>query len=163
LIYLYIISNASRNGETDAEVTAQVLEHFVEGMSGINATVLQPTPSSIAPDYINTYWSTTNNPHKEGEKLALVREIIDAIPEPEMIYQLYEVFTTRSQGPLGNIVHTPTVMTQVEKLCSCLRLTLPEEQVMALSNSFSMDSLACHLLAVRMALYRAATLCSRFL
>ena len=67
-----------------------------------------------------------------------------------MIHLLYEVFVTRCQGPLGNVVHTPTFLKHAERSCGCLSLASPEAQVMALFNTISMDTLACHLLAVRM-------------
>ena len=82
--------------------------------------------------------------------LALIREIVDAMPELDMIHLLYEVFVTRCQGPLGNVVHTPTLLKQAESFCGCLSLASPEAQVMAMSNIIPMDTLACHLLAVRM-------------
>ena len=155
----YILSNASQIQEIEAEETAQVLEHFVDGTSRTNAypfAVFEPTLSSVAADYPNMYCLTTNDPQRQGEKLALIREIVDAMPEMDMIHLLYEVFVTRCQGPLGNVVHTPTFMKQAEKFCGCLGLTSPEAQVMALSSTISMDTLACHLLAVRMPLYRAS-------
>jgi hypothetical protein len=153
LTYIYVISNVSQNHETEAEETAQVLEHFVNRTSHTNAypsAVFEPTLSFVAPDYPNMYWVTTNDPQRQGEKLALIREIVDAVPELDMIFLLYEVFVTRCQGPLGNVVHTPTFMKQAEKFCGCLGLASPEAQVMALSSTISMDTLACHLLAVRM-------------
>ena len=102
----------------------------------------------MAPDYANRYWSTTDNPQRQGEKLALIREIVEAMPEPDMIRPLYDVFTIRCPGPLGNVVHTTTFLTQAEKLYGCLGLASPEAQVMALSTLFPMDTLACYLLAV---------------
>lgn len=86
------------------------------------------------------------------------------MPEPDMIRLLCEVFVTRCQGPLSNIVHTPTFMKQVEMLCACLNLASPEAQIMAVSSTISMDRLACHLLAVRMLpLYRVSSVCLRSL
>ncbi|MCJ1475045.1 hypothetical protein MMC13_003705 [Lambiella insularis] len=150
-----IKTNASQNRETEAEDAAQVLEHFVDGTSRINAypsAVREPTLSSVAPDYPNMYWSTTNDPQRQGEKLALVREIVDAMPELDMIHLLYGIFVTRCQGPLGNVIHTPTFMKQAEKFCGCLGLASLEAQVMALSSTVSMDTLGCHLLALVLAL-----------
>ena len=153
LTYVYIISNPSRNLETEAEDAAQVLEHFVHGTSRTNAypsAVLEPTVSFLAPDFPNMYWLTTNDPQRQGEKLVLIRDIVDAMPELDVIYLLYEVFVTRCQGPLGNVVHTPTFMEQAENFWGCLGLASPEAQVMALSRTISMDTLSCYLLAVRM-------------
>ena len=144
--------------ETEAEEAAQVFEHFVDGTYHTNvypSAVLGPTSSFVTPDYPNTYWSPTDDPKRQGEKLALIREVVDAMPEPNMINHLYEVFVTRCQGPLGNVVHTPTFLEQAEVFCGCLTFTSPEEQVTALSVAVSMDTLACHLLAVRMPLQRA--------
>lgn len=162
--YVDVISDVSQDQETEVEEAAQVLEHFVDGTSRANAypsAVFEPTLSIVAPDYPNIYWLTTNDLQRKSEKLALIREIVDAMPEPEMIHLLYEVFVTRCQGPLGNVVHTPTFMKQAETFCGCLGLPSPEERVMALSSAISMDTLACHLLAVRMPLYRASSVCSR--
>lgn len=80
-----------------------------------------------------------------------------------MIHLFYDVFVTRCQGPLGNVVHTPTFMKQAKWFCGCLGFASPEAQVMALSSTITMDTLACHLLAVRMPLYRASSVCSRSL
>ena len=109
------------------------------------------------------YWLDTKDPQRQGETFALIREIVDAMPEVAIVQLLYEVFVTRCQGPLGNIVHTPTYMKQVDKFCHCLALTSPEAQVMAMYTTISMDQLARHLLAVRMPLYRALSVSSHAL
>ena len=170
MIYIYIISSASHNQETEAQIeveeAAQVLERFVDGTSRTNAyppALLESTLSLVAPDYPNTYWLHTGDPQRQDEKLVLIREIVDAMPELNMIYILHEVFVTRCQGPLGNIAHTPTYLKQAENLCSCLNLASPEAQVMALFDTFTMETLACQLLAVRMRLYPASSVCSRFI
>ena len=156
---LSVISNALQNQEAEAEETAKVLERFVDGTSLTNAypsAVLKPTLSFVVtPDYPNMYWLDTKDPQRQGEILALVREIVDNMPEVAIIHLLYEVFVTRCQGPLGNIVHTPTFMKQVDRFCRCLALTSLEARVMAMYTTISMDQLARHLLAVRMPLYRA--------
>lgn len=91
----------------------------------------------MAPDYPNAHWLAIKEPQRQGEKLALIREIVDVMPEPDMIHLLCEVFVTRCQGPLGNIVHTSTFMKQVEMLCACLGLVSPEKQIMAVSSTLS--------------------------
>lgn len=113
----------------------------------------------MTPDYPNLYWSTSYDSQKQDEKFTLLREIVDAMLDQDMIRLLYEVFVTRCQAPLGNVVHAPTFMKQAEKLCSCLALASPEAQVMALASTVSMETLACHLLAVRMFLYRPPSVC----
>ena len=53
MIRVTIISNAPQNQETEAEEAAQLLEHFVDGMSRNNAcasAALGPTLSFVAPD-----------------------------------------------------------------------------------------------------------------
>ena len=147
LTYIYAISSTSHGKDTEAEEAAQVLEQFVDGTSRTNA---YPTLPCVAPDYPDTYWSTTNDPQRQGEKLALIREIVDAMPELDIIHVLTEVFVTRCQAPLGNVVHTPTFLAQAEDFRACLGLASPEARVMALSSIISMPTLACHLLAVRM-------------
>ncbi|MCJ1382081.1 hypothetical protein MMC17_005193 [Xylographa soralifera] len=150
-----ITGDASQNLDTGAEEAAQVLEQFVNGTSRTNAypsAVLEPILSFMAPDYPNIYWSTTDNPQRQVEKLELIREIVHAMPEPDVIHVLYEVFVTRCQGPLGNVTHTPTVMKQADNICGCLGLASPEAKVMALSSTVSMDTLASHLLALVLAL-----------
>ena len=163
LTYACVISNASQNLETEAEEAAQVLEHFVNGTSRSNvysSVVFEPTVPFVAPDYSNMYWSDSNDSQRQTEKVALIREIVDAMPELDMIHSLYKFFVTRCQGALGNVVHTPSFRKQAESLVSCLGLASPEAQAMALSNAFSMDTLACHLLAVRIPLCRVSSLCS---
>ena len=109
------------------------------------------------------YWLTTNNLQRQNEKLTLIREIIDAMPELDVIRLLGHIFVTRCQGPVGNVVHTPTFMEQAEKFCGCLSLASPEAQVMALSSTISMDTLACHLLAVSMPPNHIRGVCSRLI
>ena len=143
-----------------------MLEHFVNGTSHINAypsTVFEPPISLVAPDYPITYWLTTNNPQRYHEKLTLIREVVDSMPELDVIHALHEVFITRCQGPLGNIVHTPTFMRQAKDFCGCLDLDSAEAQVLALSSTVSMDTLASHLLSVRMPLHPASSVCSHLL
>lgn len=96
------------------------------------------------------YWLATNSPQRHSERTAVLRGIVDAVPELDMIRHLNEVFVTRCQGPLGNVVHRPKFLEQAEVFCGCLGLASPESRVVALSSTFSMDALACHLLAVRM-------------
>jgi hypothetical protein len=146
-----LISNRRSNGDGEAETeeTARLLEHFAQGVARPNAYlpgVFGPTPSSVAPDFPNRYWSS-NDPKRHGEKLALIREIVHAMPEPEMIHLLFEVFVTRCQG-LGNVIHTSTFMKQAEEFCNCLKLT-PASRVLTISSTFSMETLGCYLLAVR--------------
>ena len=158
-----ISSGPSQCPEEGVEEAAQVLEQFVNGTSHIHAypsTVLEPATSLVAPDYPIAYRSTTNNPQRHYEKLTLIREVVDSIPELDVIHALHEVFTTRCQGPLGNIVHTPTFMRQAKEFCGCLSLDSAEAQVLALSNAIPMDTLAIHLLAVRILLHHASNVCS---
>lgn len=164
LTYICVISNASQNQETKAEDAAQVLEHFVDGTSCTNtypSALLEPTSSLVTPDYPNMYWLINNDSQKQYEKFALIREIVDAMPELDMVRLLFEVFDTRCLGPLDNFVYTPTFMKQAEIFCGCLGIASPEVQVMTLSSTIPMDTLACHLLAVSMPLYRASGVCSR--
>ena len=152
---IHLISNAPQTQGTEAEEATQALENFVEGTSHTHTypyAAPESTSSSAASDYPNTYWSAVNHPQRHGEKCALIQDIVGALPELDMIRHLYEVFVTRCQGPLGNVVHTATYMEQAERLYGCLGVGSPELQVMALSNTISMDALACHLLAVRMPL-----------
>ena len=140
-----------------------MLEHFVNGTTHSHAypsTVIEPATSLVAPDYPMTYWAITNNPQRHYEKLTLIREMVDSMIELDVIHALHEVFITRCQGPLGNIVHTPTFMKQAKDFCSCLGLDSVEAQVSGLSNTFSMDTLATHLLAVRMLLPHVSNVCS---
>ncbi|GFF50529.1 hypothetical protein IFM46972_09067 [Aspergillus udagawae] len=141
---------ANEDGEAEAEETALLLEHFVEGVPRPNAClpgVFGLTPSSVAPDFPNRYWSS-NDPKRHGERLTLIREIVDAMPELEMIHVLFEVFVTRCQGPLGNVVHTPTFMKQAEQFHNCLSLASPDSWVLAISSTVSMETLGCFLLAL---------------
>jgi len=167
VIYVHLFSSALRNRETEAEEAAQIIEHIADRetscTNGYPFTVIEPTFSFAAPDYSNTYWSTTNDPRRRDEELALIREIVDAMPEIDLIRLLYEVFVTRCQGPLGNVTHTPTFMKQADNFCGCLGLISPEARVMALSSTIAMDTLACHLLAVRMPLFHRSSVCSRSL
>ena len=166
LTCFHVLSGPSQLPDQVAEEAAQVLEHFVNGTSHSHAypsTVLEPAISLVAPDYPITYWSTTSNPQRHHEKFILIREIVDSLPELDVIHALHEVFITRCQGPLGNIVHTPTFMSQAKGFCRCLGLDSAEAQVLTLSNTTSMDTLATHLLAVRMLLHHTSNVCSHLI
>ena len=129
-----------------------MLEHFVDETSRADAYpsgVLEPTTASVEPDYPNVYWFSHESSQKHNEKAAVLRGIVDAVPELDMIRHLNEVFVTRCQGPLGNVVHESTFLEQAGAFCDCLGLASPESRVAALSSTFSMDALACHLLSVR--------------
>lgn len=104
--------------------------------------------SSVVPDYSNPFWSTTSNSHTQSLKLTLIREIIDTLPELEMIRLLNNVFVIRCQASLGNVFHTPTFLEQAEKFQNCLDFSSSDESVMALNHEIPLDMLACHLLAV---------------
>ncbi|EAW12216.1 putative C6 transcription factor [Aspergillus clavatus NRRL 1] len=143
-------SSPTQDGETDAEETAQILEHFVDGIprpTTFPSMVLGPTLSSVAPDCPNRYW-LNNDPQRQGEKMTLIQEIVNDMPELDVISLLYEVFVTRCQGPLGNVTHVPSFMKQAEQFRSCLSLASPDARVMALSSTVSMDALARYLLAL---------------
>ncbi|KAL9595538.1 MAG: hypothetical protein Q9219_006395 [cf. Caloplaca sp. 3 TL-2023] len=148
-------NNSFPSQEIEAEEAAQALEHFVDGTCRNNAypsNILEPTLPFAAPDYPNVYWLTSNGSQRQAEKFGLIREIIDAMYEQEIVRSLYEVFVTRCSSPLGNVVHTPSFMKQVDKFYGCLGLASPEASVMALSSTMSMDTLASLLLAVCTAL-----------
>lgn len=150
-------SNSPPTQETEAEEAARALENFIDGPSCTDAypsAMLEPTLPTVAPDHYNAYWLNRNDPQSQNEKFGLIREIVDAMLEQDIIRLLYEVFITRCQSPLGNVIHTPTFLKQAEKLYSCLSQGSPEAQVMALYNTVSMDELACHLLAVRISTQR---------
>lgn len=139
------------------------MEHFVEGIPRPNAHLpafFGPTPSSVAPDFPNRYWSS-NDPNRHGEKIALIREIVDAMPELEVIHLLFEVFVTRCQGPLGNVVHTPTFTKQAEQFGNCLSLASPDSRVLAISSTVTMETLGCYLLAVGVVYPTQEVSCSR--
>lgn len=124
--------------EPEVEETAQILEHFVD-------FIPLPTESAgVAPDIPNRYW-VTQDPQRHDQKLALIRDVVHALPEWDIIQLLYEVFVTRCQGPLGNVVHTPSFMKQADQLRHCLSMACPDA---AIASTLSMDSLAGLLLAV---------------
>lgn len=133
-----ISQKSLENDEPDVEEAAQILEHFVDEIP------LPVRSAGVAPDMPNRYWET-QDPQRDDKKRALVRDIIKALPEWDVIQTLYEVFVTRCQGPLGNVTHVPSFLNQVDQLGHCLKMTSPEVSVAIM---LSMDSLACLLLAV---------------
>ncbi|KAJ5491656.1 hypothetical protein N7539_003223 [Penicillium diatomitis] len=137
-------------GEAEAEETMQLLEHFVDGPPRASASLpalVGPTSLSVAPDFPNRHWEN-NDPKRQGEKLTLIQEIVDAMPELETMHALFEIFVTRCQGPLGNVVHTPSFMKQVEQFSKCLHLASSDSRVLAISSTVTMESLGCFLLAL---------------
>ncbi|PYI09737.1 hypothetical protein BO78DRAFT_336754 [Aspergillus sclerotiicarbonarius CBS 121057] len=130
--------STSQPKDSEAEETVQILENYV------GDAPLEQAPCMAAPDYPNLYWS---HPQRQVDQLALLREIIDSIPEIDLIHLLHEVLLTRCRGPLGNVVHAPTFSRHAETFCDCLRLPLAEERAMALLK-ISMETIACHLMAL---------------
>ncbi|KAJ5211870.1 uncharacterized protein N7498_003516 [Penicillium cinerascens] len=129
--------------EPEVEETARILEHFVDGNPPP-----APDPAAVASDFPNRYW-VTMDPRRHEQKLALIREVVEALPEWDVMNLLYEIFVTRCQGPLGNVVHTPTFMQQAEQFRHCLRLEAPDT---AIASTMTMDSLAGLLLALLLGL-----------
>ncbi|KAL8976918.1 MAG: hypothetical protein Q9205_007177, partial [Flavoplaca limonia] len=122
---------------------------YTDSYSSTKAT---STSSNVLPDYPNSFWSTTSNSHMQTLKIDLIREIIDTLPELEMIRLLNNVFVIRCQASLGNVFHTPTFLEQAEKFQNCLDFPSSDESVMALNHEIPMDTLACHLLALMLGL-----------
>ncbi|KAJ5552166.1 hypothetical protein N7494_001544 [Penicillium frequentans] len=110
-------SKSPMSETTVSEDTAQILEDFIEGASRTNilSSASGPTLSTPAPDYPNLYWETAES-RLQNERVSLIREITNAIPDPEMAHHLYDVFVTRCQGPLGNTFHTPTFLKHADRL-----------------------------------------------
>ncbi|KAL8947919.1 MAG: hypothetical protein Q9222_005844 [Ikaeria aurantiellina] len=143
--------NPSEHEGAEVEEAAQILEQFVDGTSRtpfLSSNFGGTTLDFMTPDYPNTVWPTGNNPRGYDESRELLREILDSLPDADMIRHLYKIFITRCQAPIGNVVHIPTFMEHTEKLCSRLHLPSPEARVEALSETIPIDLLSCHLLAV---------------
>lgn len=132
---------------TVSEETAQVLEDFIEGASRTNilSSASRSTLSTPAPDYPNLYWETAES-QLQNERFSLIREITNAFPDADMVHHLYGIFTTRCQGPLGNIFHTPTFLKHAGRTCEYINSASFDLHTFA--GSFSMESLACFLMAV---------------
>ena len=137
----------------DAENLAQSFENFADGIlhaDDYSSAHPKPVSSIVLPDCPNQRWETKSKPQIQNEKSVLIKEIVDALPEFNVIQLLYETFTTRCQAATGNIIHTPSFMKKAESLHDCSGLTSREVRATTLASAFSMDELACCLLAVRM-------------
>ncbi|KAJ5667060.1 C6 transcription factor [Penicillium longicatenatum] len=139
----------SSHKESDAIVadeTAQILEDFVEGSSRTNMLSSSGSTSSTpAPDYPNFYWETAES-GMQNERFSLIEEITNAFPDSEMAHHLYGIFVTRCQGPLGNIFHTPTFLKHAGRIYESIHSASFDLHIVA--SSFSMESLACFLMAL---------------
>lgn len=98
-------------------------------------------------DIPNLYWEKEHTSENPG-RVALIQEIVGALPEFELMHQLYGVFTTRCQAPLGNVFHTTTFLKDVEIFCQNLRSGSVAEKSARLSRIYKMEKLSCFLLAV---------------
>lgn len=147
LTFIRTRSKSPMSETTVSEDTAQILEDFIEGASRTNilSSASGPTLSTPAPDYPNLYWETAES-RLQNERVSLIREITNAIPDPEMAHHLYDVFVTRCQGPLGNTFHTPTFLKHADRVCGYV--TSASFDLHSFASSFSMESLACFLMAV---------------
>ncbi|MDI1491514.1 MAG: hypothetical protein OHK93_002723 [Ramalina farinacea] len=115
---------------SDVEDTARILESLADEttLKDVHLSVGNKHENSmVVSDNVNSYWSADEFQGRD-EQFALTREILDTMPKPDMIRHLYEVFTTRCQGPLFNVVHTPTFLEQAEDLYSCLSCGNDQEQ-----------------------------------
>ena len=151
LSFTYRNPQQYQDQEREAEETAQVLESFVDGASPNDThsyEALHSYTASVAPDLPNKYW-VNDDVRRHNERLNLIREIVSSLPELETIRALYNIFTTRCQGALGNVVHTSTFLDEADKFYSCLRLDGVEPRVVAISRVVSMDALGGYLMAVR--------------
>ncbi|PWY66012.1 hypothetical protein BO70DRAFT_346152 [Aspergillus heteromorphus CBS 117.55] len=140
-----------RPNASEARDTVQLLEDLVDG------SLLEPVPhaagghsesSPIADDPLNPYWCSASGPQRQDEKLALLREIVDQMPGPDLISALYDAFVTRCQGSLGNIIHTPTFLDQANGLYECLICPSAEQNALLMSERISMEMLSCLLMAL---------------
>ena len=124
-----LISNVPQDQGTGADEVAWTLQCFVDGASRTNAypsAILEPISSSVALDYPNTSWSTSNDPKRQDDGFALIRGLVDNLRnDMNIIHLFYEVFVTRCQGPLSNIIHTPAFTKQAGKLCRSLGSSSP--------------------------------------
>ncbi|KAI9934562.1 hypothetical protein MW887_000177 [Aspergillus wentii] len=114
--------NTAPSQETEAEDVAQVLEQYIDGTPSYQS-------ASVAPDYPNTYWF-----QKEDEKRALIREIVDSLPE------LVLSFAFHPTPSILGWVSTPLTL-RVEELRASDRL------------SKTWSSLALHCLRGRVSLF----------
>ncbi|KAJ5263199.1 hypothetical protein N7478_010804 [Penicillium angulare] len=130
--------NSKKEEQPEVEETALALEHFVD------VTPFRTESEGVAPDIPNPYW-VTQSPHRDKQKFELIRDVIQTLPEWDVIQTLYEIFVIRCQGPLGNVVHTPSFMKQADQLSQCLNSPYPDA---AIATTIPLDSLAVLLLAL---------------
>lgn len=142
---------------TEAGASLTALENFVEGTPQVN--LLCVMPASSIPDHPNKYWRRPGGFASENEKSILIQEILHALPEVDVVHHIYDVFVTRCQGAIGNVFHTPTFLedaTLFRDWISC-QTTIPEKK--GAQFPFSMETLACFLLAVRQSPFRVLISC----
>ncbi|KAL8669446.1 MAG: hypothetical protein Q9168_005963 [Polycauliona sp. 1 TL-2023] len=117
------------NGANEA---AQLLEQLIDDATDLApypSTTDNPNSSIVAPDRPNTFWSATTDPQRQALQFALLRDIVDALPELDVIHLLNQMFVIRSLGPLGNVFHRPTFLKLAEKFEGCfLELSSPDAQ-----------------------------------
>ncbi|OQE42208.1 hypothetical protein PENCOP_c004G00338 [Penicillium coprophilum] len=131
------VTPEKKEEEPEIEQTAHILEQFVHIIPLLES-------AGVAPDIPNPYWKA-GDPQRNEQKLALIRDVVQALPEWDLVQALHEVFVTRCQGPLGNVVHTPSFKKQANQLHHCLEMNYPDA---AIASTLSMDSLAVLLLAL---------------
>ncbi|PWN34865.1 uncharacterized protein FA14DRAFT_160285 [Meira miltonrushii] len=147
--------------ENYEEKTIEVLEDYIfdaksdtlSANGDMNDIQTQHRNNDVKPDKHNPYWQNLSNDGKrEREHLELVAEIAASLPSLELIKALTEVFVTRCQAPIGNVVHTPTHILRIERLCACIDSNEFREKKYAILESFGMDTLACLLLSLKLGL-----------
>ncbi|KAJ6166493.1 hypothetical protein N7470_001940, partial [Penicillium chermesinum] len=138
----------------DVEEAARTLDNFIDDT--VHAYFSRPsgagpgTKPGVSPDYPNMYWESKDRPFKDPAREALVQEVVTVLPEPELIRQLYGVFATRCQAPLGNVFHTPTFLQAAETLY--LESETLADKARHLSSTFTMEEISCFLLALMLGL-----------
>lgn len=127
------------------------MERFIDGLGHTQAS--GSSSAKVSKDRENSYYPAKRNyihsSNRNDAKVALLADIVEALPPDDMIRALYDCFVTRCQAPLGNVVHTPTFKRQAEKLCNDLSRVPYDEKYEVLDDGFPLDALACLLLAVR--------------
>ncbi|RAK95978.1 putative C6 transcription factor [Aspergillus ibericus CBS 121593] len=121
---------SSQPKDSEAKEAMHILEKYIDD------SPVERTSCLVAPDHPNLYWSTQPQAYQAG----LFREIINSLPEIDIIHLLHEVFLIRCQGPLGNVIHTPTFARQLEIFRDCLRTPPGEFRLMELIDNISMET-----------------------
>ncbi|KAL8992393.1 MAG: hypothetical protein Q9169_007136 [Polycauliona sp. 2 TL-2023] len=98
-------ASAQGNGSDEA---AQLLEQLMDESTDAttySSTIGHLDPPLVTPDRPNAFWLASKDQQRQAMQFTMLRDIVDALPELDMIRLLNQIFVIRPQLMLGLAFH----------------------------------------------------------